>query len=202
MWGPGVWGEKPFLNPFLAGKFWNACTTISEIWAHSLQWVWQMWPPRWITNSTLFCMLFVRVNLVCPWKGSTAKNESRWHLEISAAHHSIPDHNTWQSKALGAYWRTSDTQMVARKRASRVSRNDTFCQQTGPRGKSFRGKSVNLFFCFDGYGSTLSPSGNWWNSDPNPHLYSYATFLAGILHESSPPLTPSTPNQLVLCRSV
>jgi len=167
--------------------------------------LWLVPPPRWKTKFTFLCMLFVRVGLACLWKGSTAKVKSRWLLKISAvaAHHGLtPAFQTifLTGHALEAYWRAPDTQVVARSRASRVSRNAPSLPSTQAHALSLRGKFSTPFFLLWCVWFDLEPIWEQKNrkiSDQNPHFFTHATFLAGKWHKSSPPPTPVTPNSLI-----
>ena len=73
-------------------------------------------------------------------------------------------------------------------------------QETGPHTQSFQGNiSTPLFLLwwvwFDP--KPIWEQNKWWNSDRNPHFYTHATILAGERHNSSPPLSPLTPNSLI-----
>jgi len=112
--------------------------------------------------------------------------------------HSRPYNLT--GRALGAYWRAPDTQVMARKLASRVSRNAPFlpskqAHALSPLGANFHPFVLLWWVWFDP--EPIWEQKNWWNSDQNLHFYTHATFLAGKWHKSSPPLSPLTPNSLI-----
>jgi len=89
--------------------------------------------------------------------------------------HSRPCYLT--GHALGAYWRTPDTQVVARKRVSGVSRNAPCLPSKQAHALNPLGAiSTPPFFCCNGYGFTQNVSGNkkmvekWWKLDLESHF--------------------------------
>jgi len=136
------------------------------------------------------------------WAGSEIWVHSCWKSQLSLPTTAQPQHSRpWYltGHAWEAYWRAPDTQVVARKLVSRVSRNAPILPSKQAHTLSllrvnFHPPFLLWFLWFDP--KPIWQQNNWWNSDQNPHFYTHATFLAGKW-KSSPPLSPLTPNSLI-----
>ena len=102
----------------------------------------------------------------------------------------------------GSVLKNSDTQVVARKRVSRVSRNAPFWPRKQAHTHSpFRAIFQPPFFCFDGYGLTLSGNNELVEFRPKPAFLQPCHLPRKLfgreMAKIQPPLTHLTPNSFI-----
>ena len=114
-------------------------------------------------HLSLSLPLRLREASVCACRG-WPEPDNFWKSQLSLPTTAQPQHSRplyLAGHALEAYWRAPDTQVVARKRVSRVSRNAPLLPSKQAHAHSPSGANFQPpFICFDGYGLNLNPSGN------------------------------------------